>query len=91
MLTSFAVGVLLIGLALDMVSIYLWWRWRKQGGARPGVLPLVPWLFYFLSAFFLFLLAKFAIAGLLLLTMTFWHIGLIVFLRRALSHPQPSR
>ena len=74
LITVWAVGTLVLGLMLDLLSIKSS-RHRVPGKLSSTGLPLIPWLLYFTSAFFLFLRGNPAMATIELLILTIWHIG----------------
>ena len=73
-LVLFALAAASLGILLDLLSVREA-RNRPAGQGRAVGLPLVPWMLYFLTAFFLFLRGYLTGAAVSLILLTVWHIA----------------
>ena len=72
-LLLFSIGVCLLGLFLDGLSLVEWSKSKGSIQRRKG-LPIVPWMLYFTSGFFLFLRENLIAAVVLITLLTAWHL-----------------
>lgn len=89
LLQAFAIGAVVFGLALDLLTLTLYLTRTRSGKPAPTGLPLVPAMLYFSGGFFWFLRGNPGIAFAVIFLFILWHILLHWTLYR-LSSQKPS-